>query len=272
MKAHQLGIEHLSVFGLPPVEFVTLVADLGCQHLATGLGAAPFNPHGYQPFSLRDDATLRREMSAVMRDRGVSISLGEGFNIRPGSDIGDCGADLDIMRELGVTRINMVSLDPDLQRSFDQFGVLAELAAARGMETTVEMSPGLTVGDLDTALAAVRHVGRADFRLLLDTMHVFRSGSTIDDIAALDPALIGYIQLCDAPWQPTVANYMEEGMFYRLPPGEGELPLAELLALVPEDRVIGLEVPMRTQAEAGLGPRERLEPCVAAARRLLAGC
>jgi hypothetical protein len=39
-------------------------------------------------------------------------------------------ADLGIMRELGVTRINTVSLDPSRTRSFDQFGVLAELAGS----------------------------------------------------------------------------------------------------------------------------------------------
>ncbi|MFD8219793.1 hypothetical protein ACFV2U_40445 [Streptomyces sp. NPDC059697] len=37
------------------------------------------------------------------------------------------------------------SLDPDLDRSIDQFGILAENAASLGMETTVEASPGLTV-------------------------------------------------------------------------------------------------------------------------------
>ncbi len=271
MKSDQLGIEHLSVFGLPPVDFVTLVADLGCRYLATGLSAVPFNPHGYAPFNLRDDAALRREMMAAMRDRGIAISLGEGFTIRPDADIARCADDLDIMAELGVLRINTVSLDPDFQRTCDQFAVLAELAAARGMETTVELSPGLTVGDLDTALAAIRHVGRRDFRLLLDTMHVFRSGAAVADIAALDPHLIGYVQLCDAPWQPAMEHYMEEAMFHRLPPGQGQLPLGDLLALVPNDCVIGLEVPMSARAQAGVGPRERLEPCVAAARLLLDG-
>ena len=44
---HRLGIEHLSVFGLPPIAFIDLAADLGCSCIATGLTASPFNPHGY---------------------------------------------------------------------------------------------------------------------------------------------------------------------------------------------------------------------------------
>jgi len=50
--------------------------------------------------------------------------------------------------ELGVKRINTVSMDPDLARTFDQFAALAEMAAAVGVEVTTELSPGLTVADL----------------------------------------------------------------------------------------------------------------------------
>ena len=37
MAMHPLGIEFISVFGLPPVEFVHLAADLGCRHISTAL-------------------------------------------------------------------------------------------------------------------------------------------------------------------------------------------------------------------------------------------
>lgn len=271
MGMERLGIEHLSVFGLPPVEFVNLAADLGLHYIATGLTAFPFNPHGYAAFSLREDAALRREMIAAMRDRDVSISLGEGFSVRTDKDMSGSSGDLDIMHELGITRINTVGLDPDLARTFDQFGVLAELAAARGMETTLEFGPGLTVGNLATALAAVQHVGRPDFRLLIDTMHLSRSGSTAADLAAIDPALIGYAQLSDAPLRARIPNYMEEAMFNRMVPGEGELPLRDIVAALPPNTVIGLEVPLRSQAETGIGPEVRLRRCVDAGKRLLAG-
>jgi sugar phosphate isomerase/epimerase len=267
----QLGIEHLSVFGLPPVAFVHLAADLGCRYIATGLTPFPYNPHGYGPFSLRDDATLRREMTAVMRDRGVSISLGEGCTILYGNDISGCAADLDIMRGLGVDRISTVSLDPDLNRSFDQFGVLAGMAAAREMEVVLEPCPILTVSDLTIALAAIDHVGSPNFRLLIDTMHVVLSGSGAADLAAIDPALIGYVQICDAPLEPVVDNYPEESLFERMVPGEGELPLRDILAVLPPGLVIGLEVPMRTAAEAGIGPQDRLQRCVDGVHRLLSG-
>jgi hypothetical protein len=43
-----------------------------------------------------------------------------------------------------------------------------------------------------------------------------------------------------------------------------------VLAALPRDLVIGLEVPLRAEAEAGIGPNARLGRCVDAARSLLA--
>jgi sugar phosphate isomerase/epimerase len=264
----QLGIEHQTVFGLPPIEFVNLAADLDCGHIAIVLEGSPYNPHGYEFFSLRDDVALRRQMLATLRERGVSISLGEGFIVRPGSDVRTDAADLDLMAELGAVRVNTVTMDPDLDRSFDEFALLAEMAGARGMETTVEFAPSLTIKDLDAALAAIRYVDRPDFRLLVDTMHVVRAGNTAAQLAALDPALIAHVQLSDNTIEQRGAVYRDDSID-RSPPGAGELPLYDILAALPAEVTIGLEVPMRSAAEAGVSTAERARRCVEGARTLL---
>jgi hypothetical protein len=51
--------------------------------------------------------------------------------------------------------------------------------------------------------------------------------------------------------------------------GEGELGLRELFAVLPADRVYAIEVPLRTEAKAGIDVGDRLAKCVAATRRLL---
>lgn len=268
-NSDRLGIGMLSVFGLPPTELVQLAADLGCRHVSVAVQGMPLLALGYPPFSLKDDAALRNHLLSVLGDRGVTISLGDGFLVLPGADVHVLSGDLDVLAELSVPRINVVSLDPDLPRTFDQFAALTELAAQRGIETVVEPVPGLTVADLPTALAAKEHVGRPDFRLLIDTMHLVRSGSRPADLAALDPNAIGYAQLNDTTLQPRLASYMEEAMFERMVPGEGELPLADILSALPVDVVLEIEVPRRSLALAGVSPTDRLRPCVEAARRLL---
>ncbi|MCV7381750.1 xylose isomerase [Mycobacterium alsense] len=270
----RLGIGFLCGFGLPPIEFVNLTADLGCRYMSAVVRGAPLVALDYPPYSLADPK-LRRDVLAAMDERGVAISLGDGFLITPGAEAHAFAGDLDALAELAVPRINVVSLDPDLARSFDQFAILTDLAARRGIQTVVEPVPGLTVCDLPTALQAVRHVARREFGVLIDTMHLARSGSGAADVAAVDDDRIGYAQLNDTTLRPRGdkhmqhMGYMEEAMFERMVPGEGELPLRDILSALPRDVVIEIEVPRRSLALAGVSPIDRLRPCVAAARRLL---
>jgi sugar phosphate isomerase/epimerase len=266
-----LGIEFISVFGLSPVDFVHLAADLGCRYISTALLGSPLESLGYPAFSLRDDAQLRQDLRTAMDERGVSISLGEGMVIVPGADVSDLAADLDIMAELGAAQINTLSFDPDRSRTFDQLAMLTEMAAERGIGTTIEMAPRATIGDPTTVVAAIEHVGRPDLRLTVDTMHWARAGYGAVELRELGPEKIGYVQLSDTTRTPRMKSYMQEATYERMAPGDGELPLAEILGAVPADVVIGLEIPMRRLAESGVGPMDRLRPCVAAARELCGG-
>jgi sugar phosphate isomerase/epimerase len=204
-----LGIEFISVFGLPPVDFVHLAADLGCRYISTALSGRPLKSLkslGYRPFSLTDDVQLRQRLRTAMHDCGVG--------------------------------------------------------------TTIELAPGMTIGDPATVVAAIENVGRTNLRLAVDTMHWARSGYGAVELRELGPEKIGYVQLSDTTLEPRVQSYMEEAMYERMALGDGELPLAEILAAVPADVVIGLEIPMRGLAGSGVGPMDRLRPCVAAAREL----
>jgi sugar phosphate isomerase/epimerase len=266
-----LGIEYQTVLGFPPVDFVHLAADLGCRYISMKArgGGGPYNPYGHPAFSFLDDVSLRRRMIAAMGQRGVSVSLGEGFIVQPGISLLHNRASLDLMSEFGVTRVNAVTMDPDLNRSFDQFAAFAELAAQRGMETTMEFAKSLTLSDLDTALSAVRHVGRPDFRLLIDTMHVARSGSTAADLAAVDPRFIGYIQLSDSTVRQRGTTYRDDSSDRSIP-GQGELPLVGMLLALPAGLPVGIESPMRSRAEQGLSVQECARLAVDGSRAVLA--
>jgi sugar phosphate isomerase/epimerase len=172
-------------------------------------------------------------------------------------------ADLDLMAELGARCVNLLSLDADRSRTVDQCGTFAELASARGLHATLEFLPGMPIGDLSSALAVVLDVHKPNFRLLIDAMHFFRSGSDLTHLSELDPSLIGHVQLCDVPLQSKYASYADEARYNRLGPGKGELPLLDFLAALPGNGTIfGLEVPMLAQAEAGVSPHDRISACI----------
>ena len=196
-----LGIERLGLFGMPPLQIVALAADLGCQCVGIGLAPAPggYNPEGHAAWSLRDEPALCRETIAAAHGAGIRFAIVEGFAVMPGHDMHGFAGDLDLVAELGCDRINVVSIGKDMGQAIDGFGVLSELAAERGLLVSAEMG---SLGPLDRvapALDVVRGVDAANFSLVSDSMHFFRLGNTLADFAALDPALVGYVQLADAP-------------------------------------------------------------------------
>jgi len=265
---HRLGINMQTVFGLPPVEFVHLAGDLACTHISTGLSPVPWKLDGFPDWSLSRDAQLRRHTMEAMRDRGVSISMVEGFTIRPQADVANARADLDVAAELGAERVSTVALEQDSARAYEQIALLAELTAERGLGLAFEFAPPHTFNTLQAALSVVQRIDRLNTSLLIDAMHLFRSGGTVAELAQVEPRHIGYIQLCDAPTLGVGGEYYREASFERKAPGEGELPLVEMLSVLSPGLAIGLEVPMRSAIETS-GLRTVVEKIVASSRGLL---
>ena len=265
----RLGLDLQSAFGMPPVEYVRLAADLGCGHITSGLTQLPWNPCGFQPWSLREDLALRRETIAAMRDRGVALSVGAGFSLKSQADVRDLASDMDLMAELGARQLGTVGMDRDIPRAHDQLALLTAMAAERGMEVVLDYSPHQAINSLEGACAALRHVGSPNALLSIDAMHFFRAGGSNAELAALAPALIGYAQLCDVPTVPPFADYAREATFERLVPGDGDLPLSGFVAALPREVLIGVEVPMLSEVERGTPLRTILERAVSASRDLL---
>jgi sugar phosphate isomerase/epimerase len=82
--------------------------------------------------------------------------------------------------------------------------------------------------------------------VLVDPLHLARSGGTVDDVRRLPAGLLPYLQFCDAASAgpaPDLEAAGAEARRTRLPPGDGALPLAGLLAAVPPSAALSLEVP-----------------------------
>jgi sugar phosphate isomerase/epimerase len=267
-----LGLEMLTCLGMPPVEWVRLAAELGCVEVSTGLSGLPLSMFGledrfYPDWSLRDDPALRRDMKAAMDDTGVKIGLAEGFRASALEDIRACERDLDIFAELGALRLNAICMEDDLAMAKDKLAILAEMTAQRGMMFTIEFFPPHGITSLESALDVCAHIGKGKARVLLDTTHLFRTGGTAEQVAALDPDLIGYCQLSDGRNAPPDDAYMQTAMFARDVPGEGQLPLRELVRALPPHVTVSLEVP-RLDDLRRMGPHDHAARCVAAAQEL----
>lgn len=110
----------------------------------------------------------------------------------------------------------------------DAFGGLCDRAAVRGLGLVLEFIPGTGVPDLATALTVVTGCGRPNAGVLLDTWHLARSGGDLDDVRSAPSGTLRAVQLSDRVAGPDPSAYVP--MSDRLLPGEGDLPLGEIVA------------------------------------------
>lgn len=116
--------------------------------------------------------------------------------------------------------------------------------------------PFTQVRSYEAALRIKHAVGTANLRLLIDALHLSRSGADFRKLAKFDPSIVSYVHLCDAPAAiPPADGLRDEARLQRLYPGEGELALDDFLDAMPADACVGLEAPC--QSYAHLPPVER---------------
>jgi sugar phosphate isomerase/epimerase len=109
----------------------------------------------------------------------------------------------------------------------DAIGGLCRRAAARGVAIALEFYPESGLPDLDFALGVVHSCGEPNCAITLDVWHLARSGGTVEDVRRLPPGVIAGMQISDRVAPPPGATYVPLGG--RLAPGEGELPLGDII-------------------------------------------
>jgi sugar phosphate isomerase/epimerase len=115
-----------------------------------------------------------------------------------------------------------------LEATAESVGAICRQAAGRGVTIVLEFVPDSGNPSIAHARAIVEACGEGNCRIHLDTWHLARSGGTAADVRALPPAMIGAFQLSDRVAPPAGTAYVP--MTGRLLPGEGELPLHDIVA------------------------------------------
>ncbi len=187
---------------------------------------------------------------------------------------GDDGGErlVDAAAALGVPFVLMASGGADHDRVASRLDALCRYAeaAAPGVRIVVEFLPIFSVRSLDEAVAIVRRVGRPEAAVLVDTLHLSRSGGVPADLADV-AAMLPYLQLADAgPVAPTgLDGLRDEALHGRLLPGDGVLPLVEVLSAVP-DVPVSVELRSTELVARHPDPVERAAAVLAATRRVVA--
>lgn len=260
-----LAVAHLTALDVAPPAWFDLAAQAGYQKV--GIRILPAVP-GAVCYPL-DRATMvawRRRLA----DAGVGVHDVEFVPLTPEVVVDALRPTLALAAALGAQRLNVSGDDAHTSRLAGNFGRLCDLAAEVGLGVDLEFMRFRVVGSLPRALDIVRRAARPNGRLLIDLLHLYRSGGTPQMLRAVPAAALGSVQLCDAPLRgPGDAALADEARAGRLFPGEGGLPLREYLDALPSGLPIGVEVPT-SASHPRLTALQRLTRGAATARQLLA--
>jgi sugar phosphate isomerase/epimerase len=253
----------LTALDYAPVDWVRLAANAGFK--GVGLRLHPATPGGVA-YPIAAGSAAQRELRDVLAGEGVALLDVEFVPVVPELDPRALTPLFETAASLGASCVSVSGDDPDEARLAANLAALAMLATPYGLRIDLEFMRWRHVGTLAQARAAIARAAQANLALVIDALHLSRAGSTPDDVAALPPGEIGFVQLCDAPRVLPVSDEdaIREARTARLAPGDGDLPLDALLRAVSPEIALSVEMPMPS-----LPAKARMERAYCGARRVV---
>lgn len=253
MTRPPLSLGHLTFIDLAPPDLVDRAAAGGFG--AVGLRLAPAR-EDEAPWPLLGDAPpMLRETRRRLDAHGLGVLDVDVLRLTPAVRIDGYAPLLTTAAELGARFAVVCGFDEDAARLTERFGALCALAEPFGVRPMLEPMLYSSVRSTAAAARIVAASGSTYGGVLVDTIHLARTGGGPDDVAAIDPARLSYVQINDAPAAAPVGGIdavVAESRQNRLPPGEGELPLRAVLGVLPPDAPVSVEAPsVRLRAELG---------------------
>ena len=246
-----MSLAHLTVLDTTPPELVSVAAAAGFRTIGIRLTATP--SVGIPPYDILSDGPLLRETLRRLADTGVSVLDTEFLRFEPENPVGIPEGFLEVSARLGARNVLVMSAEPQEARTIERLCELCDRAARYGLHVCLEFAIYTGVRTLAHAAHVVAQSKRPNASVLIDALHFSRSGGLPAHIAQVDPSLFRYAQICDAsadmPGPGDTPALIREARTGRLLPGEGVLPLAELVAALPDTVPLAVEAPCRATAD-----------------------
>lgn len=188
---------------------------------------------------------LIRDMKRALNDTDLQVLDIMAFYLQPDFNLPAVLPALELSAEFGALYVLVQGDDADWSRLCDHFGQFCEAAATLQLGAAIEFVPSRPVSTLALALKLLKDVPEANASIVVDPLHLIRSGGQAADLAAVDPALFPYAQISDGllgPGEPDLRLLGRMPLGQRSLPGEGVLPLRQIIAALPEGIPLSVEI------------------------------
>jgi sugar phosphate isomerase/epimerase len=263
----QISLHHLSLTDVSHRELSDIAGDLGCDHVCLFV-KVPGHPS--TTFPRVQNVRAARELRSHLEFRGMSVWNVDTFMVEPGVDIQAYRETLEIAAALGAKTVNALNLHPgpELAAAAKILAAFSDRAADHGLAVILEWFRFSHTKTLGSALELISLANRPNLKLNVDILHLMRNGGHPADLAAVDPSLMNYAQICDGPLHQPLDEQMTEAVAERNVPGGGDFPLTDFVRRLPSDGVLSIEAPVN-RLRASLNARQFAGRLVGGTRRIL---
>jgi sugar phosphate isomerase/epimerase len=189
------------------------------------------------------DAAGLMELQHVMQGEGIGLHDIETIVIDAALEPLDLLPAFDAAAALGAKRVNTCADKfPGLVQTFAH---ICQLAEERELGVDIECMAWRGIDSPHACLGLIEQSGAANAAYLVDALHHTRCGGTAQELADEFANHIVSAQLCDAPAARPIGHeaLIAEARGGRLIPGQGDLPLIEILTALPDHTVFSVELP-----------------------------
>ncbi|WP_368300387.1 sugar phosphate isomerase/epimerase family protein [Kluyvera sichuanensis] len=267
MNRRSLSLAALTVLDVSPPEQVRIAALTGYSHVGIRLlPATPDDPN----YDMLGDTRTVRETLAALRDTGIRVSDVEIVRLTPDFSLDSLHPFLETAARLEAQQVLVAGNDDNLPRCAENLATLTQAGEAYGLTMNLEPMPWTHLPTLASAQKLIAASGQRNVGILVDAIHFWRAGESLEALSALAPEQLNYMQLCDAPARiPTdTQELIYQARSARRVPGEGELDLHGLLAALPPTIPVSVEVPL-AGAQGALPAQQRAQLLFNAAQSFL---
>ena len=248
-EVHIFSLCPLTVLPCSPLEQIDAALDAGYD--AVGIRLLPVLA---TDIDVMADKPLRDALAKRLSQTDLDVLDIEVVRISPDTDVqalvpilqygGDIGA-----RSLAVTGVPKAEFKPEHEAAtVAKLAELCEVAGRYGIQPGLEFMAFRNISSLSEALRYRELAKHPNLAVVVDALHFHRSNGKPEQLVGLNPALISCFQICDAP---AIApdDIAKEARFGRLLPGKGGILLREMLAALPAEVPLAVEVPDMTRRD-----------------------
>ena len=227
----------------PPIEFVEAAAAAGYDAVGLRLARSPLFPF----YPVVGNAPLIRELKLILASSGMSVLDILTFYLQPTTDVAAFAPALELGAEFGARYALVAGDDADWARLRGNMGRFCDLAAQFGVSAALEFAVIRPLATLSQALRLLSELGRKNGVICLDPLNFIRGGGSAAFLHGLEPRLFPYAQISDgvlAPGEPDLSKLGRMSPNERRMPGDGMLPLRQILDALPLGLPLSVEIPM----------------------------